>query len=279
MLAKALGITILVALAGCATTPTALPEAKTLQPPTVETAKMSGGFSPVVQIPVNDSETKYVLGALYEPEGAGPFPAVILLSGCANWDPPSEVALVKRVNADYLPNGIATLVLDSFTPRGVKGVCSDFDEMVRAVQYRVNDVYAAVTWLNSTPKIDSKHIFLQGYSHGGWTGIMAVSPEARAAHKQAIAGLIAMYPACNTANRFSVPAIILIGQEDDWTSADLCNFLDKKNVEVTIYPGVQHGFASPGLDTVFLGHHIAYQEAAANDAQHRALTFIQSLSK
>jgi len=279
MLAKALGITIFVALAGCATTPTALPEAKPLQPPTVETAKMSGGFSPVAQIPVNDSETKYVLGALYEPEGAGPFPAVILLSGCANWDPPWEAAIARRVIADYLPMGIATLVLDSFTPRGVKGVCRGFDEPVRAVQYRVEDVYAAVAWLNSRPEIDGRHIFLQGYSHGGWTGIMAVSPEARAAHKQSVAGLIAIYPVCNPANRFSLPAIILIGQEDDWTPASMCNFTNKTNVEVTIYPGARHAFAAPAVDMMYLGHHLAYQEAAANDAQHRALTFIKSLSK
>jgi len=75
-----------------------------------------------------------------------------------------------------------------------------------------------------------------------------------------------------------VQAIILIGQEEDWTPASMCNFADKTNVEVTIYPGARHAYAAQGLDMMYLGHHLAYQEEAANDTQRRALAFIRSLS-
>jgi hypothetical protein len=81
----------------------------------IETVKMGAKYGEypvaVVKIPVDDGKTKFVAAALFEPEGAGPFPAVIILSGCAGVGP--DAVIVRRVNADYLPKGIATLVVES----------------------------------------------------------------------------------------------------------------------------------------------------------------------
>lgn len=246
--------------------------------PATETVKMGGGYPvAVVNIPVDDAKTKSVAAALFEPEGAGPFPVVIILSGCAGVGP--DAGIVSRVNADYLQKGIATLVVDSFTPRGIAEVCSD-PKILEAIGYRVRDAYAAMSWLRTRSEIDSKHIFLQGYSHGAITAIAAIDAQRPAAQRHEFTGVIAFYPYCYSSSKFSVPTIILVGQLDDWTPAKLCeDIVDKTNVEITVYPTAFHAFATPGLDMTYLGHRIAYDEQATNDAQRRALALIQSLIK
>ena len=41
-----------------------------------------GGYTNVIPIPVDDPATKAIAGALFKPDGAGPFPAVVYMSGC-----------------------------------------------------------------------------------------------------------------------------------------------------------------------------------------------------
>lgn len=237
--------------------------------PVTETVRMAGkhGEYPVavVNIPVHDAKTKSVSAALFEPEGAGPFPAVIILSGCSGVGP--DAGIVRRVNADYLPKGIATLVVDSFTPRGIVGVCASPD--IETVAYRAEDAYAAMMWLSGRSEIDSKHIFLQGYSHGAMAAIYAIDAQRPQTHQQKFAGVIAFYPYCFDGTKFSVPTIVLVGELDDWTPAEYCQAYRDKNVEVTVYPKASHAFATPGLDI--------YDEEATNDAQRRALALIEAL--
>jgi dienelactone hydrolase len=229
----------------------------------------------VVNIPVDDPKTRFVPAALFEPEGAGPFPVVIILSGCAGVGP--DAGIVRRVNADYLPKGIATLVVDSFTPRGIAQVCGSPD--IQTVDYRAEDAYAAMNWLSGRSEIDSKHIFLQGYSNGAMAAIYAIDAQRPLTHEQKFAGVIAFYPYCFHGTKFSVPTIILVGELDDWTPAEYCQGYSDKNVEVTVYPRATHGFATPGLDAVYIGYHLVYDEEATNDAQRRALALIEALIK
>lgn len=238
------------------------------------TAKIAGGYTPVEPIPVDDPATPSVTAALFLPQGTGPFPAVIVLSGCAGLGP--DVSVVERVNSEYLPKGIATLVVDSFTPRGVEGVCSAANP-IESVLYRARDAQAARAWLARRPDIDAKRIFLQGYSHGAMAAIAAINSARPGYTDPGVAGVIAFYPFCNQQAKFSVPTVILIGAKDDWTPAAMCQgIVDKTNVELNVYPDATHGFAAPGMDTTFLGHRLVYDEAATNDGLARALKLIRA---
>lgn len=233
----------------------------------------------VVKIPVEDANTKSVFAVLFEPAGAGPFPAVIILNGCVGLD--ADADIVRRLNAEYLVRGIATLVLDSFSPRGITSVCGQpAPDRNVTIGYRVKDAYAAVNWLSTRPEIDSKRIFFQGYSHGAIAAISATNARnpVTATQQQKVAGVIAFYPYCFSPDiKFSVPTIILIGQLDDWTPARACEGIsDKTNLAITVFPNARHAFATPGLDGVYGGYHLKYDEAATNDAQRRAREFIAS---
>jgi dienelactone hydrolase len=224
----------------------------------------------MVNIPVGGAA---VPAALYEPVGKGPFAAVVMLSGCAGVNP--DAALVARVNADYLAKGIATLVVDSFTARGIAEVCSNLTLLMDSIAFRDEDARAAVAWLGARPEIDARRIFLQGYSHGAQTAIAAIVNQRPLPQGPRVAGVIAYYPYCSTGSRFSVPTLILIGEKDDWTPAALCQGIDDKtNAEVVVYPDAAHAYASPGLDMLYLGHRLRYDAAATQDGQRRALAMI-----
>ena len=53
-----------------------------------QTPPIAGGYTNVTAIPVNDPAIKAISGALFKPTGAGPFPAVVYMIGCAGIDPP-----------------------------------------------------------------------------------------------------------------------------------------------------------------------------------------------
>src|SRR5215475_9356422 len=60
-----------------------------------QTPPIGGGYTNVTAIPVNDPAIKAISGALFKPAGAGPFPAVVYLIGCAGLDPPPIRAQLK----------------------------------------------------------------------------------------------------------------------------------------------------------------------------------------
>lgn len=97
---------------------------------------------------------------------------------------------------------------------------------------------------------------------------------------------VAYYPAC--APQFdrdvAVPLLILIGDKDDWSLAANCRklqaagFARPELVDAVYYPNAYHSFDSKVADrtiTVADGksHHLAYDPAAAPDAEARTRGF------
>jgi dienelactone hydrolase len=240
---------------------------------------IGGGYTNVTAIPVNDPAIKAIGGALFKPAGAGPFPAVVYMSGCGGIDGPSMRAQQKNTIDHLLAKGVAILIVDSFTPRNEpNGVCAKLGGE-NAVQYATrgsNDALAAVAVLKAMPDIDAKHIFLTGFSLGGWSSLLATDSKSAVSHNGAVAGVIAYYPWCYDGVDPSVPVLVMIGEKDDWTPAARCQAVTgKTNFAVVVYPGATHVFNMPAeKPRDFLGHHLEYDEKATQDAQQRADAFM-----
>ena len=104
-------------------------------------------------------------GELTLPEGDGPHPAVVLISGSGDQDRDSDIAGFRlfAVLADHLAGaGLASLRFDD---RGVGG--STGDGLQATLQVRAADVEAAVDVLRSRDGIDAGSIGLVGHSEGG----------------------------------------------------------------------------------------------------------------
>ena len=175
---------------------------------------MGGGYTNVIPIPVDDPNIKAIAGALFKPEGAGPFPGVVFMSGCAGLSPPPDMAMQKTVIDHLLARGVAVLMVDPFTPRNEpEGICANLngDTFVKYATRGGNDVAAALKVLKATPGVDPNRIFLQGYSWGAISSLYAMDPNTPTAHDPKIAGLIAYYPYCYDKVEFSTPTLVLIG--------------------------------------------------------------------
>ena len=248
---------------------------------TAQTAPpIGGGYTNVIPIPVDDPTTKTIAGALFKPAGAGPFPAVVYMSGCSGLDNSPEFALERTVVDHLLAKGVAVLIVDPFTPRNEPhGVCKELskDTFLKYATRGGNDAVAAVKTVKAMPDIDPNRVFLQGYSFGAISSLFATDPKTPGAHDSKIAGLIAYYPYCWDTIEFSAPTIVLIGEKDDWTPAKLCLAVQgKPNLEeVDVFPGAFHAFVMPmGEPIEYLGHHIAFDVKDTLDAQQAADAFM-----
>jgi dienelactone hydrolase len=257
-----------------------------------EPPPMGGGYTNVIPIPVDDPTTKAIAGALFKPEGAGPFPAVVYMVGCGGLHYPAEAALEKSLIDHFLAKGVATLILDPFTARNEGGICYELATVNEKTLAPYgprggNDALAALKVLKAMPDIDSSRIFLQGYSYGASASLFASDPKTPGARDAKIAGVIAYCPYCYDKVEFSAPTLILIGERDDWTPAALCQAVKgKPNVEVVVFPGAAHGFnfdwslwsraehQPPPTD--WMGHDIGYDERATQDAERRADAFMDA---
>jgi len=219
-----------------------------------------------------------LLGELHRPASNGPFPAIVLLHGCAGRSPgPSEDALAAR----FVALGYAVLVVDSFATRGINIHCTDGGPAID----RTMDAYGGLAYLAGLPFIDPDRIAVLGYSQGAMAALSAVALHgAQSEFTRHFAAAVAYYPAClDRDGAFTVPALILIGERDDWTPARDCQEMMTRRtgegapVKLVVYPGAYHSFNSRSLrdrPRELLGHHLEYDEAADNAAWQELTEFL-----
>ena len=206
------------------------------------------------------SSPALLVAYLFEPATPGPHPAVVMLHGCGG-----AYARSGALNARhrmwgelFADNGYVVLMLDSFTSRGVKEICTQkFVERTLKEADRAGDAYAALAFMRARSDVDVKRVALLGWSHGGGTVLATITrPPAQGA---GFARAVAFYPGCTArAKRPAAfnpyaPLLVLIGGADDWTPAAPCEALAGavrargRPMEIVTYPGAYHDFDNPGL--------------------------------
>ena len=105
---------------------------------------------------------------LSKPEGAGPFPAVVSMHGCGGLSHSLRITEARDLNA----LGYASLVVDSFTTRGIIEAC------VSPIPDRYADALGVLSYLSKLPFVDARRIALIGRSQGGFVALQAASTRA-----------------------------------------------------------------------------------------------------
>ncbi len=246
-----IAVTGVLFLGGCAQAPPSAPldgqSAETIQFASAGSLVAAGGGRFVPGEPVR------LEGTLGFPEGPGPFPAVVLAHGCSGVG-----AAVKGWAGTLQEWGYATLVIDSFGPRGLREVCTGGGAL-RPTQ-RIPDAYGALRALATHPRIDPERIALMGFSHGGALTMGAATQWARETYappgRPAFRAFLPFYPNCNAEYperlRVSAPLRIHAGEIDDWTPSAPCVKLAEllreagQDAEITVYPGAHHAFDAVG---------------------------------
>ncbi len=196
-------------------------------------------------------------------------PVVIALHGCGGLYATAG-ARKGQLNARHhalgemlQAQGYHAVFPDSFSSRGIEGVCSEVQRLKNGIRVgiveRRADALAALAWVRAQPWANAQrnHIALLGWSHGAQTLLAATDknhPSVTAAGRP-VKTAIAFYPGCveaaRTGYRPNAQLTLLLGADDDWTLPEPCIKLGEQlsaqgdDVTVKVYPGAVHGFDNP----------------------------------
>lgn len=205
-----------------------------------------------------------------EPEGDGPFPAVLLFHGCGGLvGENGEKPIIKEYAQTTVSAGFAAVIVDSFGPRDI-----DFDKahsrvckalMLRGSR-RAGDILAAIQYVKTFENIEAEKLVLAGWSHGGWSimDLMTMDLETEwpngikkpgANALDGVVGIYLTYPFCGPFSRtkkvgwaHTIPTQIVVAENDTLRGADECpvafDKMRESGVPVTVetFEGVTHAF-------------------------------------
>jgi dienelactone hydrolase len=150
--------------------------------------------------------------------------------------------------------GVATFIIDGFTPRGIDNVRDDQSQLSRLAM--IYDVYRALELLAKHPRIDPARIAVMGFSRGGETVLRASMKRFQRMYGPTdleFAVYIAFYPNCATTYRDEEnvsdrPIRLFHGTADDYAPfAPTRAYSERlkangKDVQLTAYEGAFHVF-------------------------------------
>jgi dienelactone hydrolase len=150
--------------------------------------------------------------------------------------------------------GVATFIIDSFTPRGINNTREDQSQLGRLAM--IVDDYRALELLAKHPRVDPGRIAVMGFSRGGQAALYASVKRFQRMHGPAnleFAAYIPFYPDCMTTYRddedvSDKPIRIFHGTADNWDPVAPCRAyvellkVKGKDVQLTEYAGANHVF-------------------------------------
>ena len=210
-----------------------------------------------------------VQGRLFKPAGNGPFPAVVMMHGCAgifsNSDTTKGVANLFRDWGDRLvAQGYVALLVDSFTPRNAQqNQCNNGSAGTSEVSERPLDAYGALAYLSNTGYVNPDRVGLLGWSHGASSTLASMDRSITSGSPFKVG--VAFYPGCGLYDAFGgisnstwapyAPVRILHGGDDALYQDGRCNTRVTRAVaqgaqaELTVYAGAKHSFDMAGVST------------------------------
>ena len=231
------------------------------------------------------------------PTGAGPFPAVVLMHGCAG---------VSESNHEwsrwFRDQGYVALLVDSWGPRRVGASCSPSLPDVPNTE-RFDDAVGALRYLQAKPYVDPARIGVIGWSNGGVFALSLVNaPSLERARLRGVVvpelgfrASIALYPGgCYSLvdELVTRPLLVMIGDADDWTDPGPCVAMVEAmrrrgaDARIVLYPRAYHYFDVIGQPRTYLaevanhnkpneccGATVAFDPGAFADSRRRVAEF------
>ncbi len=214
---------------------------------------------------------------IFKPNGPGPHPAVVFMSGCSGFNGAPAPEHYNQVAEKLRSKGYVVVFADYLDHRGKL----DCVEVTTAEAGQ--DLVAAAAWLKSQPYIDPKRIAAMGWSFGGNAILVAINKYK--AEELVFSRAIVYYPTCGGLWKWKakVPVLMLLGSEDTLARSDMCQDAAKEGanvdmVKMVIYPDSLHCFDMVGLppETYNAYGRIGHNPKAASAAWDEVERFLHS---
>lgn len=274
------------------------------QTATAEALRAAAGQAPALAFPAEPSSLSFFSSpqmALYKPEGAGPFPALVLLHQCGGlgsagrWQNLAMLDWARKAVA----RGYVALLVDALGPRGVDSVCFGPKNGVNFAT-GLRDALQAARHLRGFDFVDGARVALAGYSWGAMVGVLASGRTWAEAlgPGQRFAAAVSFYPGCFTVRPpgrtpyeivqpdIDRPLLVLLGGRDTETPADEClsrlGPLRERGapLEWQVYPEATHCWDCRNLHgyskTDVRGNHVtySYDSSITDDSERRMFEFL-----
>ena len=210
------------------------------------------------------------------PQGPGPHPALLFVSGCSGFAPDVAPDHYSRVAQEFAGHGFVVVFVDYLGARGRKvcgGMISPGDV--------AKDILTAARYASAQPSVRSADISVIGWSMGGG-GVLAAIAAVPAGPAAPFRRAVAYYPVCwsvPTPWPVRIPLLMLLAGRDEVSSTPACQDLVKRlgegpSIQVRVYPDARHAFDVPDLPPLtrlpngaLIGHHPESAAAAREEVQ------------
>jgi dienelactone hydrolase len=192
-----------------------------------------------------------VTAVLYRPQMEGKLPAAVIINSSGGVNAATEHYYARVL----VREGIAALVVDSFSPRGVRRTA---DDQNRVAQTKSNaDAFAGHRWLSAQTWVDPDRIIVIGMSRGGEAAYSAALEVLRkrmqVGNARFAAHIAIAMGSCNFQQRDvrtnGGPIFFMLGELDQIQRVGPCiEYIErmrkagKATIRVAVYPGVYHGY-------------------------------------
>ncbi|PRY26779.1 dienelactone hydrolase [Aliiruegeria haliotis] len=264
----------------------------------LNTLRHAAGVATIDDTPERREERLSAHWRILRPEGSGPFPAAILLSGCDG----------VHDNMGYwaeqfAKSGRLAMIVDSHTPRGL-----DQHESWRLVcagqalpgAERAGDLAVALQVLGAMDDV-SDDVVVLGASHGGWTATEFVAhatsgtvppgltawPAPPDTLLAPVRGLLLLYPYCGILNGADnvdwpsdLPVLMVLAENDRIADVDDCLAMAEvfrtsgAAIETEVLAGAEHGFDQREKSPL---SSLTFDAAQRNKAEGFARAFMRGL--
>ncbi|HEY7099678.1 MAG TPA: dienelactone hydrolase family protein [Terriglobales bacterium] len=213
-----------------------------------------------------------VQGMLYQPQGKGPFPALVVIHeywGLNDW--------VKEQASKFADEGYVALAIDLY--RGKVGTTPDeAHELMRGVpeDRAARDLHAAFDYLQSQSNVKKDRIGSIGWCMGGGYSLNMALAEPNLRADVINYGHLATDP--NLLGKINASILGIFGGQDRGITPDDVHKFEHalkqagKKAEIHIYPDAGHAFQNPNNKN-------GYRAQDASDAWQRTVKFLADTLK
>jgi dienelactone hydrolase len=217
---------------------------------------------------------------LEKPEGAGPFPAVMMVPGCSGFEFGKE--RYNSVQKRLVELGFVTLRVDYLAARNLSSCANDTDTAVSAEEVAA-DIVIAAGYLKEQTFVKKDRLNVLGWSYGAAGALQALG---RTYNREPVKvdAVVAYYPYCAAIQQrwdSEAPVLVLVGMLDNSAPERNCtrffSGLPDERLTIRTYKDTYHDFDDFKLpaEMQYRFGTLGYNKAAAESAWMEVKNFLR----